>query len=111
MAMPRSGVHLLAGSELRTHASLLVESIALRHQIALLERSRTRRPCFRRRFNRLLWILLSRWWPQWRESRVIVEPETVLRLAPVTAGPRSGDIGHLAAGEVGVRGSPVRSAI
>jgi hypothetical protein len=49
----------------------LLESIALRHQIAVLERSRTRRPCFRR-IDRLSWILLSRWWPQWRESLVIV---------------------------------------
>jgi len=38
---------------------MLLESIALRHQIAVLERSRTRRPCFRR-IDRLLWILLSR---------------------------------------------------
>jgi hypothetical protein len=40
---------------------LLLEAIALRHQIAVLERSRTRRPCFRC-IDRLLWILLSRWW-------------------------------------------------
>jgi hypothetical protein len=62
----------------RTRTKLLLESIALRHQIAVLERSRTRRPCFRR-IDRLLWILLSFWWPQWRESLVIVQPETVLR--------------------------------
>jgi hypothetical protein len=52
--------------------------IALRYQIAMLERSRTRHPCFRR-FDRLLWFLLSRWWPLWRESLVSVQPETVLR--------------------------------
>jgi len=46
---------------------LLLEAIALRYQIAVLERSRTRRSCFRR-FDRLLWMLLSRFWPQWRES-------------------------------------------
>jgi hypothetical protein len=40
------------------HTALLLESIALRHQIAVLERSRTRRPRFRR-FKRLFWILLS----------------------------------------------------
>ena len=49
----------IAGSELRTRNSLLLEAIALRHQIAVLERSRTRLPCSRR-FDRLLWILLSR---------------------------------------------------
>jgi len=41
----------------------LLEAIALRHQIAVPERSRTRRPCFLR-IDRLLWILLSRWWPE-----------------------------------------------
>jgi hypothetical protein len=51
------------GSEPRTLAALLLESIALRHQITVLERSRTRRPCFRLR-DRLFWILFSRWWPQ-----------------------------------------------
>jgi hypothetical protein len=33
--------------EPRTLTSLLLESIALRHQIAVLERSGTRRSCFR----------------------------------------------------------------
>jgi putative transposase len=66
------------GSEARTLAALLLESIALRHQIAVLERSRTRRPCFRL-WDRLFWILFSRWWPQWRDSLIIVQPETVLR--------------------------------
>jgi hypothetical protein len=55
-----------------------LESIALRLQIAVLERSRTSRPCFRR-IDRLFWILLSRKWPPWRESLMIVQPETVLR--------------------------------
>src|ERR1700686_2179758 len=66
------------GSEPRTLAALLLESIALRHQIAVLERSRTRRPCFRL-WDRLFWILFSRWWPQWRECLIIIQPETVLR--------------------------------
>ena len=52
--------------------------IALRHQIAVLERSGTRRPCFHR-WDRLFWILFSRWWPQWRDSLIIVQAETVLR--------------------------------
>jgi len=78
MAKPASGAVPVARSEARTRISLLLESIALRHQIAVLERSRTRRPCFRR-FDRLFWILLSRWRLDWRESLVIVQPETVLR--------------------------------
>ena len=35
-------------SEPRARAVLTLESIALRHHIAVLESSRTRRPCFRR---------------------------------------------------------------
>ena len=62
----------------RTRTALVLEMIALRHQIAVLERNRTRRPCFHRS-DRLLWILLSYWWLGWRDSLVIVWPETVLR--------------------------------
>ena len=78
MAMPTSEALPLARSEPRSRTALLLESIALRHQIAVLERSGTRRPCFRR-WDRLFWILFSRWWPQWRDSLIIVQPETVLR--------------------------------
>jgi hypothetical protein len=78
MATPTNGAVPVARSELRTRTALVLESIALRHQIPVLEGSRTRRPCFRR-FDRLLWILLSRWWPQWRESLMVIRAETVLR--------------------------------
>jgi hypothetical protein len=77
MAKPTSGVLSVPRSEPRTRTALLLESIALRHQIAVLQRNRTRRPCFRR-FDRLLWIWFSRWWPQWRDSLMIVQAETVL---------------------------------
>jgi hypothetical protein len=50
----------------------------LRHQIAVLKRSGTRRPRLRP-WDRLFWIWVSRWWPQWRDSLIIVQPETVLR--------------------------------
>ena len=78
MAVLTSEAVSVARSESRTRTALLLEEIALRHQIAVLKRSRTRRPCFRR-WDRLFWILFSRWWPQWRESLVIVQAETVLR--------------------------------
>jgi hypothetical protein len=60
MAEPLSGAMPVVRSEPRTRTVLLLEAIALRHQIAVLERSRTRRPYFRR-IDRLFWILLSRW--------------------------------------------------
>jgi hypothetical protein len=69
---------LAAGSEPRARIALLLESIALHHQIAVLERSGTRRPCVRL-WDRFFWILFSRWWPEWRDSLIIVQPETVLR--------------------------------
>jgi hypothetical protein len=79
MGMPTSESFLVSRSgEPRGRAALLLESVALRHQIAVLERSRTRRPCFRL-WDRLFWISFSRWWPQWRDSMIIVQPETVLR--------------------------------
>jgi putative transposase len=62
----------------RSRVELVLEAIALRHQIAVLKRCGTRRPCFRG-WDRLFWILLSWWWPRWREALMIVQPETVLR--------------------------------
>jgi hypothetical protein len=56
----------------------LLESIALRHQIAVLERNGTRRPCFSL-WDRLFSILLSHWWSQLRDSLIIIQPATVLR--------------------------------
>jgi putative transposase len=78
MTMPANEAVDNARSEPRTRAELVLEGIALRHQIAVLRRSGIRRPRFRR-WDRLFWILLSWWWPAWRESLLIVQPETVLR--------------------------------
>lgn len=78
MAMPKSEALPAARSEPRSRTAPALESIALRDQIAVLRRSGTRRPCFRR-FDHLIWILLSRWWPRWRECLVFVQPATVLR--------------------------------
>jgi hypothetical protein len=67
-----------AGNEDPTWTALVLEMVALRHQIAVLKRSGTRRPCFRFQ-DRLFWLLLARWWPGWRDSLVIVQPATILR--------------------------------
>jgi hypothetical protein len=67
-----------ARSEPPTWTALVLEMVALRHQIAVLKRSGTRRPRFRFS-DRLFWLLLARWWPGWRDSLVIVQPATVLR--------------------------------
>jgi hypothetical protein len=57
---------------------LLLEFIVLRHQLAVLQRTRTRRPCFRPS-ERLFWLFLSRWWANWQRSLIIVQPATILR--------------------------------
>jgi len=67
------GAGAVARSEPPTPIALILEMIALRHQIAVLKRSGTRRPCFRLR-DRLLWLLLARWWRGWCDGQVIVQP-------------------------------------
>jgi hypothetical protein len=67
-----------AGAAFRARTALIMEVIALRHQVAVLQRNKTRRPLFRAS-DRLLWVLFSRWWQGWRESLIIVQSETVLR--------------------------------
>jgi len=66
------------GARLRDRSELLLELIALRHQVAILQRTGTCRPCFRPS-DRLFWVFLSRWWADWRRPLVIVQPATVLR--------------------------------
>ncbi len=72
-------IPLLAGlgSTLRTRTSLHVEILALRHQRAVLERSKRRRVPLRA-MDRLLWVALCRLWPDWRKAIVLVKPETVI---------------------------------
>jgi len=57
---------------------LAAEILALRHQLAVLQRTAPRRPRLRR-IDRLLWMLLSSIWPNWRQAVQIVTPATVVR--------------------------------
>ena len=61
----------------RTRLDLVLEVMALRHQIAVMERS-IDRPRFSTA-DRLFWIVLSRCWSRWPEALEIIEAETVLR--------------------------------
>src|SRR5712691_7147802 len=62
-------------SALSTRGNLLLEILALRHQLRVLARSDRRfRPS-----DRLLWVCLRRVWPWWREALVLVQPATVAR--------------------------------
>ena len=64
-------------SALRSKHDLMLENLALRQQLAVLTRQRARTrtkpadPLFSSR--------LSRYWPGWRSTLVIVQPETVIR--------------------------------
>ena len=58
-------------------SDLTLENLALRQQVAALKRS-IKRPQLRRR-DRLFWIVLSRFWSNWREALIIVNPDTVVR--------------------------------
>ena len=61
---------------LRGRAVLQLELLALRHQLATLERT-SPRPLLRPA-DRLLWVILSQILPNWREVLVIVKPQTVV---------------------------------
>ncbi len=59
---------------LRDRAALQLELIALRHQLAVLERKRTTRLRLTR-FDRFFWVWLYRVWPGCLDAVVIVQPE------------------------------------
>ena len=61
---------------LGSSAAVTLENVALRHQLAALQRS-VARPRLRRQ-DQIFWISLSRLWVGWRASLVIVQPATVL---------------------------------
>ena len=63
-------------SVFRSRASLHLEVLALRHQLAVLQGG-GRHP----RLNpgdRLLWVWLSRAWSGWQDTLVFVKPSTVI---------------------------------
>jgi putative transposase len=59
------------------HRQLALENLALRQQLAVYKRTVTRPPL--RRSDRLFWVGLARVWAGWKQSLVIVTPDTVLR--------------------------------
>src|SRR5262250_3771542 len=61
----------------RSHHSLLLENLALRQQLVVLNR-RHPRPRLDL-FDRLFWMLVRRCWSEWKQSLLVVTPETVVR--------------------------------
>ena len=72
-------ISVLSGfaSSFRTRASLQLEILALRHQLGVLKR-RERRQLRLAPSDRLLWVILLRFWPNWRKALFFVNPETVV---------------------------------
>jgi len=62
---------------LRTRRALVLENLALRQQLAVLQRPAPRPRL--RRSDRLFWVLLSQLWRGWADAVSIVQPETVIR--------------------------------
>jgi hypothetical protein len=70
------GIWAFVRALLANSAAVSLENVALRHQLAVLQRS-AGRPRLRRR-GRLFWVGLSQLWAGWRASLLIVQPATVL---------------------------------
>ena len=67
---------LLLQASLRSRRQLSLENIALRHQLAVLQRN-AKRPRLKPT-DRALWAALSRILPDWRRHLAIVQPDTVV---------------------------------
>ena len=61
---------------IRSRLSLQLEIVALRHQLAVYQRT-TKRPQTGSG-ERILWSWLSRYWPGWRDALIIVQTGTVI---------------------------------
>jgi hypothetical protein len=81
-SQPTRMLHLLyallatAGSSLRSQRELTLENLALRQQLAILQR-KTKRPKLHKA-DRAFWAALSRLWPHWQSALILVKPETVI---------------------------------
>jgi hypothetical protein len=60
----------------RSGASLRLENLALRHQLAVYQQT-IPRPRLRPT-DRLFWAWLSHLWPGWRDALAFVQPHTVI---------------------------------
>jgi hypothetical protein len=61
----------------RSRAALELKLVALEHQLAVLRRQHPGRPQLSS-WDRLLWLLLYRIWPQVIDAMVLVKPKTVV---------------------------------
>src|ERR1700752_1655780 len=62
---------------LQSHRSLLLENLALRQQLAVLKRKHPRPRMGA--VDKIFWVFARRFWGAWKQSLVLVNPETVVR--------------------------------
>src|SRR5436853_1918013 len=62
---------------LQSHRSLLLENLALRQQLAVLKRKHLRPRMGTD--DKIFWVFARRFWGAWKQSLVLVNPETVVR--------------------------------
>jgi len=70
-------IGILLRALLANRAALAMENLALRQQLAVLERS-VKRPALRQS-DRIFWAWLSKLWNGRRAALLIVKPETVIK--------------------------------
>jgi len=68
---------LLLRAFILSRAAAAIENLALRQQLAVFKHS-GKRPRLRPR-DRVFWVLLAKYWPNWRSALAIVQPETVIK--------------------------------
>ena len=59
------------------HRAVVLENLALRHQLSIYKRKQKRLRIAGR--DRWLWIAISMMWKDWRKALVVVHPDTVVR--------------------------------
>jgi putative transposase len=64
-------------SAFRSRQALVLENVALRHQLEVLQRNSTR-PVLKWR-DRAFWDILAGIWPEWGKALYIVKPDTVIK--------------------------------
>jgi transposase InsO family protein len=65
-----------ARSSLKPQRELALENLALRQQLAIVQR-KTKRPRLTQA-DRAFWVALCRLWPDWHNALIIVKPQTVI---------------------------------
>src|SRR5258708_38814714 len=76
----RDIIRLFAGAMFRIFCgrrALFLENLALRQQLAILERKHPRPRLTG--FDKLFWVIARRFWSGWKQVLIIVSPDTVVR--------------------------------